>query len=78
MTLTDGRTDRGESTTGHLGLHGPEGPCRCHDLRDVILLREPHCDVLRRRELNKRRVRRLERRWRELQTVRRYFEEVAS
>jgi hypothetical protein len=76
--LMNGRTDRRDSTTGHLGIGGPEGPCQCADLRDRILLREPACDVRRRRELARRRVWRIERRWRELRDVRRYFEEVSA
>jgi hypothetical protein len=76
-----GLADPGETITRHqhhLGVGGPVGPCQCSDPPDRIVFREPGCDVARRRELTKRRVWHIERRWRELRDVRRYWQEVAT
>jgi hypothetical protein len=72
----NGLADQRQSTTTVLG--GPLGPCRCDDLPDRIDRREPLCDVHRRRQATRIRIRQLERRWADLRIARRFFEGVAT
>jgi hypothetical protein len=60
-------------------LGGPLGPCACHDLPDRIDRPEPPCDRHTRRTVARRDVQALERRWRVLAAVARYWrDEVAA
>jgi hypothetical protein len=60
-------------------LGGPLGPCACDNLPDRIDRREPPCDRHTRRAVAYGNVQALERRWRVLAAVARYWrDEVAA